>query len=125
DRAAGREHNVLHPSEVIVKDGNYLFRLALLGEARVAAQVGHQNRHVTLLTAETEPVRRREQRLRDLGRDVTAERVPDPFALAQALDHLVEGARQPADLVARADGDALRQVTGRDASGGAGQRDDR
>ena len=46
-------------------------------------------------------------------------------ALAEAVEHLVEGAREPAQLVRRANGQRLRQVTARHARHPRGQGADR
>ena len=50
---------------------------------------------------------RLEQLLRDLRRDVASEGGADEITLAEALEHLVEGARQASQLVARAHVDGV------------------
>ncbi len=100
DRSPVGDHEISHPRQVAVQHLHDARRVALLGEPGVAAQVGHEHGDLALVSAEPQPFRRLEQGLRDFRRDVPAERVPDEIALAQSADHLVERARQLADLVA-------------------------
>ena len=122
DRAAVRDDDIGHAAEVVVEHLHDARGVAVLGEARVPAQVGHQHGDLALAPAEREPPRRLQHGAGDLGRDVAAERVADDLALAQALDHGVERARELADLVARGDGERLRQIAARHAAGRAGER---
>ena len=120
-----RDDDLGHLPQVVVEDGHDAGRIAVLRESRVAAQVGHEHGDLALAAAERQPVRRLEHGAGDLGGDVPAEGVANDLALAQPLDHRVEGAREVADLVARAHGGRLREIAGGDSAGGAGQRDDR
>ena len=125
DRAAVPDDDVGHAGEVLVQHVHDLRGVALLGEPRVAAEVGHEHGHHALLAAEAQAVRRLEQLAGHLGRHVAAERRPDEVALAEAVEHLVEGAREPAQLVRGANGQRLRQVAARHARHPGGERADR
>ncbi len=124
DGAAMRDDDLGHAGEVAVEDLHDVSGIAVLGEPRIAAQVRHQDRHHALLSAEAQPLGRLQERLHDLGGDVAAERAADEIALAEALDHPVERARELTDLVARAHGQRLREVAAGHAGHAARQRAD-
>ena len=125
DRAAVLDHHVGHAGEVLVQHVHDVRGVALLGKARIAPEVGHEHGHHALLAAEAQAVGRLEQLAGDLGRHVAPERRADEVALAEAVEHLVEGAREPAQLVRRANGQRLRQVAARHARHPRGQGADR
>ena len=101
DGAAVRDDDLCHVPEVVVEDLHDAGGIATLGEARVAAQIGHEDGDLALVAAEPQPVRRLQHRLGNLRRYVAAKRVANEVSLAQSLDHLVERACEHADLIAR------------------------
>ena len=124
DGAAVGHHDVGHAREIPIEDVHDVGGIAVLGEPRVAAQIGHEDRHHPLLSSEAEPFRRLQQRLDDFGGHVAAERVANEVALAEPLDHPVERARELADLVGRPHGQRLRQIAAGDPGHPARQRAD-
>src|SRR5712691_10022027 len=116
------DDDVGHACQEVVENLHHPRRITLLSEACVATEVGHQDRNLALLPPEPEPFRRLQQSLRNFRRYITPEGRADEVALAQALDHLVEGARQSAHLVAGADRQPQGKITAGDARHAAGER---
>ena len=125
DRSAVRDDDIGHARQVAVQHFHDALGVALLGEPRVAPEIGHEHRDLALVTTEPQALGRLQKSLGHLRGDVATERVPDEVALAEPRDHLVEGARQLADLVARANRELFAEIAAGDARHPSGERADR
>src|SRR5712691_12138807 len=81
DGPAVLDDDVGHACQEVVQNLHHPRRITLLSEARVATEVGHQDRNLALLPPEPEPFRRLQQSLHHLRRHVTNKAVADEVAL--------------------------------------------
>ena len=105
--------------EEVVQVGDRLARRRALRERREVADVDEHDRHLHVLALEQLALRH--HALGDARRDVAPERRPQPLAFLEAREHLVERARELADLVARRDEHARGEVTALHALDGVDQ----
>ena len=115
DRAAALEDDVGDQLEALVQQADHVVRGQALGEARELADVGEQDRHLALDAGLLLVVAALEQLVQHVVVDVAAERALDALLLLERVAHLVERARQLADLVPRGRRHAHGHVAGREA----------
>ena len=100
--------------EALVQERDGALRPDRAGESGELADVEVDHRHLAQLALQVDRFRRVDHLAQHVVGDVAAERGLDAALLAQALAHLVEGAREHADLVARGRLDARRQIARRE-----------
>ncbi len=110
ERAAAREDAVADQLEDLVQERHDVAGFEALREAREAADVREQDRHVALGAGEVRALRALEQRGQHVVARVAAEGALDALLLLQGLAHVVEGEGQLAHLVPRGRRDARGEI---------------
>ncbi len=110
DHAAVRSNRGEDGFQVIVQRTDQVLRRQGLGDRREAGDVGEQDRRLARFAGEHPVAAPLQDGRGDAFVDIAAESLADPLALAQALDHGVELARQLPDLVVRGDRNPNRHV---------------